>query len=252
RSPPARPTGLRHSSSTLTRARETVKFPWVWPSDSSNIPRHSNLKSKTRLPILGPILNWYTDISGKAMVASIFDNAYIETVREKMVPLVLPKAAKAVAEGDMQALDRVMTRHLAAMYKHALAGVKAQGMEIQMEVGEVGEPKLGPPAAFDPAVPLSVRMNKYAYKYFEHMRIAVLKLTPEEMEDRGVVEGLVRRTMDEWISIELWFSVPVEAKVELVKGRKVMDCDQGRFANLAKAFNHSEDAGDLEPFAEIR
>ncbi|KAJ1887567.1 hypothetical protein LPJ66_009050, partial [Kickxella alabastrina] len=151
-------TGLRHSSSTPTRARETVKFPWVWPSDSSNIPRHSNLKSKTRLPILGPILNWYTDISGKAMVASIFNNAYIETVREKMVPLVLPKAAKAVAEGDMQALDRVMTRHLAAMYKHALAGAKAQGMEIQMEVGEVGEPKvlgrmvkLGPPAAFDPA-----------------------------------------------------------------------------------------------------
>ncbi|KAJ2784082.1 hypothetical protein GGI15_002373 [Coemansia interrupta] len=259
---------LRSPYSTGQRGRDRVQFPWVWPADADSIPRHSNLKSRITIPLFGQLFDWYTNVAGRGMIYTVFDKNYLEEMRQKMVHVALASAAEAINKHDCDMLDQILSPHLSRVYRRALDNLKAQGVQLKIDVEYTSAPTLGgmmvnvgAPDAFDKSVPFSRRSDKYVFKYTQNMRVGVPRLTREDSMRTSISKSL-KATVDEWVSVELWYKLPATVKVDLWKGNKLIDSDRGAMdipitfstphyegiMNLGRAFKQEEDASDLEPF----
>ncbi|KAI8321564.1 hypothetical protein GQ54DRAFT_261495 [Martensiomyces pterosporus] len=257
------------SYATSTRGREKIKFPWIWPSDSATMHEHTRPRSKSSgFGFVAKITKWLADAGAKNMARMAFGEGYLDEVREKMVQVVLCSTVDAINKGDYEALDQLMTPFLAKLYKHALANMRSQGYRLNIEVDDPHYPemvdmvvKMGPPEAYDMAIPYGLRRRKYAYKISGAMDMAVEKMY---REDGTRIESVEPPTpvLKDWIQFQCLFRIKVNVAVELTNKGKVVDSDQGTMEiplalctpfyegleTMTRAFEKAEGSADLESF----
>ncbi|KAJ2447383.1 hypothetical protein GGF42_005451, partial [Coemansia sp. RSA 2424] len=86
----------------------------------------------------------------------VFSDKYMETVKDKMVKVVLQRIVDAINTCDYDALSQLVVPPVAKVYKLALANMKAQGYTLRISIKDVESSAietlvlyLGKPESFD-------------------------------------------------------------------------------------------------------
>ncbi|ORX69475.1 hypothetical protein DL89DRAFT_293117 [Linderina pennispora] len=224
----------RRWMSTEQRGRERIRFPWIWPSDADTMPKHSPLSTtQTRFQFITPLIKWFTQLSARSMTKLAFPENYIKDIQEKMAAVVLQRTVEAINQGDYKVLDELMTPFLAKTYKHAIANMKAQGYRLEIDVRDVRFPEiedmtvfLGPPEAFDLAIPHGLRRQKYVFKFSGSIRLAVERTVAPDGTPIPNTRPPVPALM-EWVQMRYLFKMTADVSVKLSLKGKVVDSDQG-------------------------
>ncbi|KAJ2402351.1 hypothetical protein GGI23_000773 [Coemansia sp. RSA 2559] len=156
---------------------------------------------------------------------------YAKKIRDTTIPLVLSRIADVINKRDYNLMDELMTPYLAKLYKHAVANMDAQGFRIKLEI-DVQMPgarndymwiKQGDPEAFDYTIPFPIRNSKYAVGRGEKTAVAANK-DKDGMVSHGASKAPIYSS---WIGFEFGFVVNAHVKVDLYKGKRIIDSDSG-------------------------
>ncbi|KAJ2487116.1 hypothetical protein EV174_000728 [Coemansia sp. RSA 2320] len=260
--------GQRALSTEHRRARELVKFPWIWPSDREQVPqREKYMPVVVRNRFIESLLQKAVQISATSLAEMALSKAYIERVREQMVEVVLRRIVEAINASDYDALSQLMAPHIAKVYKHALANMKAQGYQLDIQIGNVQDPKLealvvflGEPESHDVSIPIGVRHKKYMIKRCNSVYLSMTKPTGSTVNEKP--KQWTDSVFTEWISVQLRFNITAQVEVSLLSRGKAVDSDQGLMViplalstpsyegvrQLDTAANDGESVRHLEPF----
>ncbi|KAJ1961253.1 hypothetical protein GGI12_003347 [Dipsacomyces acuminosporus] len=225
-------------------------------------------RGHSRFDLINKVTRWIANLGARNLAKMAFGDGYVDQVRDKMLQVVLTSTAEAINNGDYEALDQLMTPFLSKLYKHAIANMRAQGFKVNISLEDLYNPevvdfivKMGPPEAYDLAIPYGLRSKKYAYKTTGGMDIAVEKMYAEDGTRLDHVKPPTP-VLKDWLRFECLFKISANVSVEMTKKGKVIDSDQGSMEipvtlctpfyegieTMANAFQKGEGSEDLEPF----
>ncbi|KAJ2746000.1 hypothetical protein GGI20_001702 [Coemansia sp. BCRC 34301] len=261
-------------TSEAKKARELVKFPWIWPSEASMIPQRAKYLPRLAVsPILLRLTQWTINQLSLAYASLVFDGKYLTNVKDKMVGVVLQRIIEAINTCDYKALDELMTPPLAKVYKHSLANMRAQGYTLHINIKEVESSTiealvvyLGKPRSFDVSIPVESRFGKYQYWISDSLVVSRPKTSPSDSSliarilDPQVLLGAL--SDEGWRSVQYRFKVRADVEISLKSRGKVVDMDHDTMeiplalsspfyedvSQFEDAVKHRESASYLEPF----
>ncbi|KAJ2018821.1 hypothetical protein GGI14_002030 [Coemansia sp. S680] len=260
--------------STAKKARELVKFPWIWPSEASSTPQRAQYLPRLAVPpFVNRWLQWGLQLGAEGHAGLVFNKEYIENVEEKMVGVVLQSIVDAINTCDYDALSQIMTPAMAKVYKLALANMKAQGYTLRIDISGIQSSDLetlvlylGKPESFDTSIPVAMRYQKYDYWLNDSI---IMSDKRQSSSDGSVRSGLPPTSLlfnalddNSWKSIQYRFKVRAEVLISLESRGKVVDSDSGvmeiplalstpsyeGMLQLRDAVHDGENASHLEPF----
>ncbi|KAJ2331637.1 hypothetical protein GGI00_003163 [Coemansia sp. RSA 2681] len=266
--------GRANYSSESKRARELVKFPWIWPSEASKTPQRAQYLPRLELPsFLHRFFQWGLYLGAYGRTGMVFSDKYMETVKDKMVKVVLQRIVDAINTCDYDALSQLMVPPVAKVYKLALANMKAQGYTLRISLKDVESSAietlvlyLGKPESFDTSIPVATRFQKYDYWLNDSI---VLSDQTKSLSSGSVMAGLPHPSLlfgaledDGWKSVQYRFNVRADVEVLLEARGKLVDIDRGTmdiplalstpsyegFKQMKCAVQRGESASHLEPF----
>ncbi|PIA16266.1 hypothetical protein COEREDRAFT_81460 [Coemansia reversa NRRL 1564] len=211
------------------RGRESIKFPWIWPSEQHQTPPRIWKIYKDNDSKVIALSNNFGNLYSKLFFYANIKRDYMEEISTTMIPVILDKAIEAINNQDYDSLAQLMTSDLLKLYGYALANMKALGYRINIEVVDISGTEMegirmlaGPPMAFNASIPGQKRQELFNYLFLGTMHLASPKTA-------GV--STLRALMgvfNSWIGYEAWFKVKANIKVSLSLNGKVIDEDQGR------------------------
>ncbi|KAJ2488562.1 hypothetical protein IWW37_004712 [Coemansia sp. RSA 2050] len=261
-------------STDKKKARALAKFPWIWPAEAPQTPKRSQYLPRLAVsPSLNRWIQWGLSLGAKGHANLAFNGEYIESVKEKMVGVVLQRVVDAINSCDYDALSQLMTPPMAKVYKLALANMKAQGYTLRIEVHDI-QPStfetvvmyLGMPESFDTSIPVAMRYQKYDYWLNDSI---VMSDKRQPLSDGSVRSGLPPTSLllnalnsDNWKSFQYRFNVRANVLISLKNRGKVVDSDSGAMEiplalntpfyegmlKLHDAVHKKDKAAHLEPF----
>ncbi|KAJ2617213.1 hypothetical protein H4S08_000428 [Coemansia sp. RSA 1365] len=210
------------------RGRESIKFPWIWPSEQHQTPPRIWKIYKDDDSKIVLLSNIFGKLYSKLLFHANIKKDYMEEISRTMIPVILDKTIEAINNQDYDSLSRLMTPDLSKLYGYALANMKALGYRINIEAKDISGSELegirmlaGPPMAFNASIPIEKRQELFNYLFLGTMHLASPKTAG--VSTLRALMGV----LNSWIGYEAWFKVTANIKISLSLNGKVIDEDQG-------------------------